>query len=104
MPRIDTLLAIAADWDTRFCFTAEELGVSEGEYDYVTHSGDLRIREDFEVMAAEAVDDMHKPITVLGRTLKASDIAREMLSDDWEAYVNSCIAHLIAMEEIKEVR
>lgn len=54
-------------------------------------------------MAADAVDDLHKPITVLGRTLKASDIAREMLSDDWEGYVNSCIAHLITMEEIKEV-
>lgn len=53
--------------------------------------------------SADAVDDLHKPITVLGRTLKASDIAREMLSDDWEGYVNSCIAHLIAMEEIKEV-
>jgi hypothetical protein len=103
MPRIDMLLVIAADWDTKFCFSSEELGVSEGEYDYVTRGGDLRIREDFEVMAAEAVDDLHKPVTVLGRTLKASDIAREMLSDDWEAYVNSCIAHLIAMEEIKEV-
>lgn len=103
MTRIDTLLTIATDWDTRFCFTSEELGVSGGEYDYVTHSGDLRIRADFEVMAAEAVDDLHKPVTVLGKTLKASDIAREMLSDDWEAYVNSCIAHLIAMEEIKEV-
>lgn len=104
MTRFNTLLAIATDWDTRFCFTAEELGVANGEYDYVTHSGDLRIREYFETMAAEAVDDLHKPITVLGKTLKASDIAREMLSDDWEAYVNSCIAHLIAMEEIKEVR
>lgn len=103
MTRIDTLLTIATDWDTRFCFTSEELGVSKGEYDYITKSGDLRIREDFEAMAAEAVDDLHKPITVLGKTLKASDIAREMLSDDWEAYVNSCIAHLIAMEEIKEV-
>jgi hypothetical protein len=94
---------IDADWDTKFCFSSEELGVSKGEYDYVTRGGDLRIREDFEVMAAEAVDDLHKPITVLGRTLKASDIAREMLSDDWEAYVNSCIANLIAMDEIKEV-
>lgn len=103
MTRIDTLLTIATGWDTRFCFTSEELGVSKGEYDYVTKSGDLRIRKDFEAMAAEAVDDLHKPITVLGKTLKASDIAREMLSDDWEAYVNSCIAHLIAMEEIKEV-
>ena len=55
-------------------------------------------------MAAEAVDDLHKPVTILGRTIKASDIAREMLNDDWETYVNSCIAHLIAMEEIKEVR
>jgi hypothetical protein len=103
MPRIDMLPAIAADWDTKFCFSSEELGVSKGEYDYVTRGGDLRIREDFETMAAEAVDDLHKPITVLGKTLKASDIAKEMLSDDWEAYVNSCIAHLIAMEEIKEV-
>ena len=103
MPRIDMLLVIATDWDTRFCFTAEELGVAKGECDYVTHSGDLRIREDFETMAAEAVDDLHKPITVLGKTLKASDIAKEMLSDDWEAYVNSCIANLIAMDEIKEV-
>jgi len=103
MPRIDTLLAIATDCDTKFCFSSEELGVSKGEYDYVTRGGDLRIREDLEVMAAEAVDDLHKPVTVLGRTLNASDIAREMLSDDWEAYVNSCIAHLIAMDEIKEV-
>lgn len=92
------------NWDTKFCFTADELGVSKGEYDYVTRIGDLCIREDFEAKAAETVDDMHEPVTVLGRTLKASDIAKEMLSDDWEAYVNSCIAHLIAMKEIKEVR
>lgn len=91
------------NWDTKFCFTADELGVSKDEYDYVTRSGNLCIREDFEAMAADAVDELHKPITVLGRTLKASDIAREMLSDDWEAYVNACIAHLIAMKEIKEV-
>lgn len=71
---------------------------------YIEDGGDLRIREDFEAMAADAVDTLHKPIEVLGRTINASDIAREMLSDDWEAYVNSCIAHLIAMEEIKEVR
>nr|DAE50564.1 MAG TPA: hypothetical protein [Caudoviricetes sp.] len=103
MLRIGMLLVIDADWDTKFCFSSEELGVSKGEYDYVTRGGDLRIREDFEVMAAEAVDDLHKPITVLGRTLKASDIAREMLSDDWEAYVNSCTANLIAMDEVKEV-
>lgn len=103
MTDINIALTVALDWDTRFCFTSEELGVSKGEYDYVTKSGDLRIREDFEAMAAEAVDDLHKPVTVLGRTLKASDIAREMLSDDWEAYVNSCIANLIAMDEIKEV-
>lgn len=92
------------NWDTKFCFTADELGVEPGEYDYVTRSGDPRTREDFETMAAEAVDDLHKPITILGRTIKASDIAREMLSDDWEAYVNACIAYLSAMEEIKEVR
>lgn len=91
------------NWDTKFCFTTGELGVAKGEYDYVTRSGDLRIREDFEAKAVDAVDEVHKPITILGRTIKASDIAREMLSDDWEAFVNSCIAHLIAMEEIKEV-
>lgn len=103
MTGINTLLAIATNWDTRFCFTAEELGVSKGEYDYVTKAGSLRTREDFEVSAANTVDELHKPVTVLGKALKASDIAKEMLSDDWEAYVNSCIAHLIAMGEIKEV-
>lgn len=92
------------NWDTQFCFNANELGIEPGEYDYVSRNGNFRVREDFETMAAEAVDDLHKPVTVLGRTLKASDIAREMLSDDWEVYVNSCIAHLIAMQEIKEVR
>lgn len=92
------------NWNTKFCFTADELGVEPGEYDYVTRSGDLRIREDFEAMAADAVDEVYKPITIFGRTLKASDIAREMLGNDWEAYVNSCIAHLNAMEEIKEVQ
>lgn len=103
MTKIDTLFAVSADWDTKFCFSSEELGVAKGEYDYVTRNGDLRTREDFEAHAADAVDELHKPITVLGKTLKVSDIAREMLSDDWEAYVNSCIAHLVAMEEIKEV-
>lgn len=92
------------NWDTKFCFTADELGVSKDEYDYVTRSGDLCIREDFEAMAADAVDEVYKPITILGRTLKASDIAREMLGDYWESYVNSCIAHLIAIQWIKEVR
>ncbi len=91
------------NWDTRFCFTADELGVNKGEYDYVSKNGNLRTREDFEAMAADAIDDLHKPVTVLGKTLKASDIARWMLSNDWEAYVNSCIAHLITMEEIKEI-
>lgn len=92
------------NWDTKFCFTADEVGVETGEYDYVTRNGGFRVREDFETMAAEAVDDLHKPVTVLGRTIKASDIAREMLSYDWEAYVNSYIAHLITMEEVKEIR
>lgn len=101
---IENALFLSMNWDTRFCFTAEELGVGKREYDYVTKSGDLRIREDFEVSAADAVDELYKPVTVLGKTLKASDIAKEMLPADWEAYVNSCIAHLIAMEEIKEVR
>lgn len=100
---IKTQFALNKDWNTRFCFTADELGVSKGEYDYVTRSGDLRIREDFEAYAADALDELHKPITVLGKTVKASDIAREMLSDDWEAFVNTCLASLIAREEIKEV-
>lgn len=103
MTKINTLRTIAKDWDTRFCFTAEELGVSKREYDYVTKSGDLRIREDLEVSAADGVDELCKPVTVLGKTLKVSDIAREMLHSDWEAYVNSYIAHLIAMGEIKEI-
>lgn len=100
---IKNALFLSMNWDTRFCFTAEELGVNKSEYDYVTKSGDLRIREDFEVSAADGVDKLCKPVTVLGKTLKVSDIAREMLHSDWEAYVNSCIAHLIAMGEIKEI-
>lgn len=92
------------NWDTKFCFTSDELGVSKGEYDYVTRSGDLRTREDFEAIAANAMDEVYKTITILGRILKASDIAREMSCNDWEAYVNACIAHLIAKGEIKEVR
>ncbi len=104
MPRIDMLLVIDADWDTKFCFSSEELGVSKGEYDYVTRGGSFRIREDFESYATKAVDEVYESITVLGRTIKASDIAKEMCPDDWEAYVNSCIARLIAMEQIKEIR
>lgn len=92
------------DWDTKFCFNPDELGVEHGEYDYVTKDGGFRIREDFETMAAEAVDGLYKPVTVLGRTFKASDIAKELCPSDWEAYVNTCIANLIVMGEIKEVR
>lgn len=92
------------NWDTKFCFTADELGVEPGEYDYVSRNGNLRTRGDFETMAADAVDDLCQPVTVLGRTIKASDIAREMLGNDWEAYVNACIGRLIAVNEVKEVR
>lgn len=100
---MDTLF-ISVNWDTRFCFDAEELGLTKGEYDYVTPNGDLRIREDIEAMATEALDELHKPVTVLGKMLKASDIAREMLSDDWQSFVNACIANLIAKNSIKEIR
>lgn len=100
---IENALFLSMNWDTHFCFTAEELGVNKGEYDYVTKDGKLCIREDFEDTVAKAIDDLHKPVTVLGKTLKVSDIAREMLHSDWEAYVNSYIAHLIAMGEIKEI-
>lgn len=92
------------NWNLVFCLRANEMGIDSGEYDYVTRNGDLRTRDDFEDTAAKAVDYLYEPVTVLGRTLKASDIAREMLSDDWEAYVNTCIANMITMGEIKEVR
>lgn len=104
MTDINIALTVALDWDTKFCFTTDELGVSKGEYAYVTRSGDLRTLEDFEAIAANVVDEVYKPVTVLGRTIKASDIAREMLGNDWGAYVNVCIAHLIAKGEIKEIR
>ena len=65
---------------TEFDLNIVDQWFNERGYDYVSRNGNPRTREDFETMAADAVDDLHEPITVLGRTLKVSDIAREMLS------------------------
>lgn len=92
------------NWNTRFCFTADELGVSKGEYDYVTSDGGLLTREDYEEYAAKAIDKLYKPITILGESFTPSDVAKEMCPDSWDAYVNLCISSQIATEEIKEIR
>lgn len=79
------------NFDNKLAYYATELGVEPGEYDYVSREGLLLDRDYFENAAEEALNRKYADVRLLGKTLKVSDIAKELCPEEWETYVDEGI-------------
>ena len=91
------------DFDTAVAYHANDLGLEPGEWDFVTCNGGLQLYEDYEEMAADAVDSINSPIELLGKEYKPSEIAREVDPDSWQAFVELGIAYAITSNLIRKI-
>jgi|GEM_PF-3909055 len=94
---------VLKDFDTTVAYHAKDLGLEPGEWDFVTCNGGLQIYEDYEEMAADAMDDAKSPIKLLGKEYKPSEFAREIDPDGWQAFVELGIAVAIANNLIRKI-
>lgn len=79
------------NFDNKLAYYATELGIEPGEYDYVSRDGLLLDHDYFETAAEIAMNRKYADVRLLGKTLKVSDIAKELCPDEWEAYVDEGI-------------
>ena len=91
------------DFGTTVAYHAKDLGLEPGEWDFVTCNGGLQLYEDYEEMAADAMDDTKSPIVLLGKEYKPSEIAREADPAGWQAFVELGIAYAIASNLIRKI-
>lgn len=91
------------DFGTTVAYHAKDLGLEPGEWDFVTCNGGLQLYEDYEKMAADAMDDTKSPIKLLGKEYKPSEIAREVDPVGWQAFVELGIAVAIANNLIRKI-
>lgn len=96
-------LEVLKDFDTTIAYHAKDLGLEPGEWDFVTYNGGLQLYEDYEEMAADAMDDTKSLIVLLGKEYKPSEIAREVDPDGWQAFVELGIAYAIASNLIRKI-
>lgn len=96
-------LEVLKDFDTAVAYHAQDLGLEPGEWDFVTYNGGLQLYEDYEEMAADAMDDTKSPIVLFGKEYKPSDIAREVDPAGWQTFVELCIAFAIADNLIRKI-
>lgn len=94
---------VLKDFDTTVAYHAKDLGLEPGEWDFVTCNGGLQLYEDYEEMAADAVDGINSPIKLLGKEYKPSEIAREVDPAGWQAFVELGIAFTIANNLIRKI-
>ena len=102
MIKINNIEALK-DFDTTVAYRAKDLGLEPGEWDFVTCNGGLQLYEDYEEMAADAMDNTKTPIKLLGKEYKASDIAKEVDPASWQAFVELGIAVAIANNLIRKI-
>ena len=102
MIKINNIEALK-DFDTTVAYHAQDLGLEPGEWDFITRNGGLRLYEDYEEMAADAMDNTESPIELLGKEYKPSEIAREIDPDGWQAFVELSIARDIANDQIRKI-
>lgn len=102
MIKIDNL-EVLKDFATTVAYRAKDLGLEPGEWDFVTCNGGLQIYEDYEEMAADALDDTKSPIELFGKQYKPSEIAREVDPDGWQTFVELGIAFAIANNLIRKI-
>ena len=101
MPRINPELL--KDFDTVAAYRATDLGLEPGEYDFVTKYGDLQDYEHYVELAENTVDGTNAPIELFGKTIKPSDVAKELAPDEWEAFVEFGIAFALANDLIRKI-
>ena len=91
------------DFGSVYVYHATDLGLEPGEWDFVTDDGALLDYEFYEKAARIELDSKNEPITILGKTFKVSDIAKELCTDEWDAYVEVAIARGIANNKIRRI-
>lgn len=96
-------LEVLKDFDTTVAYRAKDLGLEPGEWDFVTCNGGLQIYEDYEEMAANAMDDTKSPIELLGKEYKPSEIARGVDPAGWQTFVELGIAFAITNNTIRKI-
>lgn len=94
---------VLTDFGSLYVYHATDLGLEPGEWDSVGDDGALLDYEFYEMAARIALDSMNEPVTILGKTFKVSDIAKEMCPDDWDAYVEAGITRGIANNTIRRI-
>lgn len=96
-------LEVLKDFDTTVAYRAHDLGLEQGEWDFVTYNGGLQLYEDYEEMAADTMDGIISPIELLGKEYKPSDIAREIDPAGWGAFVELGIAFAISNDLARKI-
>lgn len=91
------------NFDSKFAYYATELGIEPGEYDYVNRDGLLLDRDHFEGAAEVALNNKYADVRLLGKTLKVSDIAKELCPDEWKAYVDEAINLHILLKLVRPI-
>lgn len=91
------------NFDNKLAYYAMELGIEPGEYDYVNSDGLLLDRDFFENVAEVALNNKYADVRLLGKTLRVSDIAKELCPDEWEVYVDEFINMHILLKLVRPI-
>lgn len=96
-------LELLKDFDTIVAYRAADLGLEPGEYDFVTKYGDLQDYEHYVELAENLLNETNAPVELFGKTIKPSDIAKELAPYEWVAFVELGIAVALANDLIRKI-
>ena len=99
--KIDPELLV--DWELRKSYSAEELGIEPGLWDYVQKDGSLMTLEDLEETCEHVFDKANKPSLIFGKVYTASQVAREVAWDDWNDYVKDSLSAMCVEGVIRRI-
>ena len=99
--KIDPELLV--DWDLRKSYSAEELGIEQGLWDYVQKDGSLTTIESLEDACERVFDKANTPSLIFGRVYPASQVAREVAWDDWNDYVKDTLSNMCVKGVIRRI-
>ena len=99
--KIDPELLV--DWELRKSYSAVELGVEQGMWDYVKKDGSLMTFEDLEDACTRVFDKANKASLIFGKVYTASQIAREVAWDDWNDYVRDTLSTMCVEGIIRRI-
>lgn len=90
-------------WNLRKSYSAEELGIEAGMWDYVMKDGSLKTVEDLENICTRVFDKMNKPSLIFGKLYTASEIARGVTWEDWDNYVKDTLSTMCTEGIIRRI-